>query len=80
MLIQEYEVKVALDGDYLILTHRNDHGSTIIRTYDSEDFTAADAAKDLIRNLYDIEPEIQTSGDIPGGHLYLLVEAQREDE
>ena len=79
MVVQEYEVKVALSGDDLILTHRNDNG-TIQTTRDSEDFTAADAAKDLIRDLYDIEPEIQTSGDIPGGHLYLLVEAPPEDE
>jgi len=75
----EYEVKVAYDGDDLILTHRNENG-TITTTRDSEEFTAADAAKDLVANLYGIEPWIETSAEIPGGKLYLIVEASPDDE
>lgn len=74
----EYEVKVAFDDDELVVSHRW-QGGLITAPYDSEDWTAADAAKDLITNLHDTEVEITTSGDIPGGKLYLLTETDREE-
>jgi hypothetical protein len=75
----EYEVKVAYSGDDLVLSHRNDNG-TITSTRSSEEFTAADAAKDLVANLYGIEPWIETSAEIPGGKLYLIVESTPGDD
>jgi hypothetical protein len=76
----EYEVKVAYDGDDLILTHPNPIRDADEFFYDGEEFTAADAAKDLVANLYGIEPWIETSAEIPGGKLYLIVEATPDDE
>lgn len=70
----EYQVKVAYDGDDLVVSHDWQNGQ-IVAPYDSEEWTASDAAKDLISNLHDVEVEIDVSADIPGGKLYVIVEA-----
>jgi hypothetical protein len=74
----EYEVKVAYDGDDLILSHEWQGGS-IVATYDSEDWTSSDAAVELVSNLHDVQVELDVSADIPGGKLYLLTETEPED-
>jgi hypothetical protein len=80
----EYEVKVAYDGDDLILSHEfceplNRGRCSIVATYDSEEWTSSDAAVELISNLHDVQVEITVSADIPGGKLYLLTEITPED-
>lgn len=69
----EYEVKVALAGDTLILVHENENG-TITVERDSEEFTTTDAVRDLLDNLYGIDVEFVYSADVPGGHLYRVIE------
>jgi hypothetical protein len=75
----EYEVKVAYEGDDLVLSHRWQGGDVTV-PYDSEEWTAADAAKDLIGNLHDLTAQIDVSADIPGGRLYLLTEEAPDAE
>lgn len=79
MLRREYEAKVAYEGDDLIVTHVPSDGEPIVRTYWSETFTATEAVRELIREQYDIEVTFEFSGDIPGGHLYVVAEADIED-
>lgn len=69
----EYEVKVELDGDRLRLSHQNENG-TITVERSSEEFTATDAVRDLLDNLYSVDVEFVYSADVPGGHLYRVVE------
>lgn len=74
----EYEVKVALEGDTLVLSHDNQDGQITV-PYASEDYTATEAVRDLLDNLYSVDVEFVHSADLPGGHLYRVVEVPDGD-